>query len=31
MKIYCLRKCRIEYGKAIRKDYEAGRIKKEAI
>lgn len=30
MKIYCLRKCRIEYGKAIRKDYEAGRIKKRS-
>lgn len=27
--VYCLRKCRTEYGKSIRKDYEAGRIKEK--
>ena len=28
-RVYCLRKCRTEYGKAIRKDYDAGRIKEK--
>lgn len=26
---YCLRKVRTEYGKTIRKDYEAGKIKEK--
>lgn len=26
---YCLRKVRTEYGKMIRKDYEAGRVKEK--
>lgn len=28
MEQYCLKRTRTEYGKKIRKDYEAGRIKK---
>lgn len=27
--VYCLRKVRNEYGKAIRKDYESGKLKEK--